>query len=586
VAGYPKLQPGFWDGDDFCILPGMLIFNAGDTAPDPAWSNFVRDKDRLIIASTESGYVNTELKHKWYKHCKAQEFVPWAKRPTMPTADHHSSNESIDMSAEMEEDECFLSGGPGHSTHLLQDLDQRGGPIQHWKRIMTALTCHSYRQHGALSRERIAQVSEQAYVLSFTPAVCAYATLKVGWCEDAEGKLVYDPLACPHILGVVSKLVDDESTASTAVVVAPATAESLQTADAAQRLAMFRAGALDGVVGIAAARASAREILGKGEKPGDGWDNENDMPDGVIESAGSRTRRNRNEKGSVVASASFRADKAVDGKTAADKAVADRLKLFKTRRTDVQALEWNALAEAKLAADEEPSNDEMVGLIRARTNASIPQKEKNGPALRAKLAELLSKPVIIKLSMEPDGYQEWAAQEATSKAGKAAAKGSTGAAKGLTGKAPAAGKKMAAAAKASKDSESESESESSDDSADDEQYVVEAIINHKGSGKSRQFQLTWVGYPDEVSWEPEKNIDPGMVKDYLNSLPPPAPKPAAAKKPTALAPAATPAASATPAMAAASTAAPAKKGKKNPAATEHVAGAEQPRKRGRSAKGA
>ena len=76
---------------------------------------------------------------------------------------------------------------------------------------------------------------------------------------------------------------------------------------------MFRAGALDGVPGIAAARASAREVLGKGERNGDGWDNEEDMPDGTIDEAGSRARRNRNEKGSVIASANFRASRTAEG---------------------------------------------------------------------------------------------------------------------------------------------------------------------------------------------------------------------------------------------------------------------------------
>lgn len=36
VAGYPKVQPGFWDGSDFCVLPGLLIFE-GQTGADPAW---------------------------------------------------------------------------------------------------------------------------------------------------------------------------------------------------------------------------------------------------------------------------------------------------------------------------------------------------------------------------------------------------------------------------------------------------------------------------------------------------------------------------------------------------------------------
>ena len=55
VAGYPKLEPGFWDCDEFCVLPGLLIFNAGDSAPDPAWSNLIKDKDRLVIGEVVEG---------------------------------------------------------------------------------------------------------------------------------------------------------------------------------------------------------------------------------------------------------------------------------------------------------------------------------------------------------------------------------------------------------------------------------------------------------------------------------------------------------------------------------------------------
>eukprot|EP00966_Prymnesium_polylepis_P236340 5465534-Prymnesium_polylepis.1 len=193
------------------------------------------------------------------------------------------------MSAELEADEAYLAGGPGHSTHLLQDLDQRGGPIQHQKDILGNLICHSYRVHGALSRARICQAVELSYVLSFTPAICAYATTHVGWGEDEAGLLTYTPLECAHI---VSRLVDDESSAaastSTAVVAAPPTAESLAVANDAERLALFKAGALDGYVGIAAARDATREILGKGTNPNDGWANAEDMPEGAIDEAGGR----------------------------------------------------------------------------------------------------------------------------------------------------------------------------------------------------------------------------------------------------------------------------------------------------------
>eukprot|EP00966_Prymnesium_polylepis_P230081 5323932-Prymnesium_polylepis.1 len=265
VAGYPKLRPGFWDCESFCVLPGLLIFNAGDSAPDAAWSNLVVDKDRLLITSTESGYVNADLKLKWYRHCKAQPWCPWGKRPTFPTADHHSSNDSVELSLEMENDEAYLAGGPGHSTHLLQDLDQRGGPIQHDKRILGDLVCHSYRVHGSLSRARIAQAVELAHTLVLTGRL---------WVRDGARRL---------------GLVDDESSTSTAVIVPPpATVESLALASAPERLALFRAGALDGAVGIAAAREATREVLGKGVDPSDGWNNPEDMPDGIVPEAGGR----------------------------------------------------------------------------------------------------------------------------------------------------------------------------------------------------------------------------------------------------------------------------------------------------------
>lgn len=52
----------------------------------------------------------------------------------------------------------------------------------------------------------------------------------------------------------------------------------------------------------------------------------------------------------------------------------------------------------------------------------------------------------------------------------------------------------------------------------DEQFKVEAILAHSGTGKARKYQLKWVGHEDPT-WEPTVNIDPGMVMKYLSSLP-------------------------------------------------------------------
>jgi hypothetical protein len=83
------------------VLVGLLIFK-GKTGADPAWLNLVHDKQRLMVATTESGYINTELKYEWYRRCKMLEHCPFGRWPTIPNADSHASNESVEMSAEME----------------------------------------------------------------------------------------------------------------------------------------------------------------------------------------------------------------------------------------------------------------------------------------------------------------------------------------------------------------------------------------------------------------------------------------------------------------------------------------------------
>jgi len=54
---------------------------------------------------------------------------------------------------------------------------------------------------------------------------------------------------------------------------------------------------------------------------------------------------------------------------------------------------------------------------------------------------------------------------------------------------------------------------------DDEQYAVEAILDHRKVGRSRQFLVHWEGYSDmEDSWVKERDIDREMVRAYLEQL--------------------------------------------------------------------
>eukprot|EP00966_Prymnesium_polylepis_P025538 589214-Prymnesium_polylepis.1 len=231
------------------------------------------------------------------------------------------------MSAQMElEDRAFLVAPPGHSTHLTQQLDQTGGPIQHFKRVMRALLRNVYRVFGKLSRARIARAAELAYTLSFTPAICSWATEHVGWGEDEEGRLVYTPLERPHI---VTRLYDDESTAA-----APASTFDLDSREG--RLAAFHAGAFDGEAGIAAGRDAALEVLGRRPGDGDGWSDVD--PDEAIAEEGSRARRNALPAGRVMASAGFRASRVTQDRSreAADEAA--KAKVYKERKRDSDVL--------------------------------------------------------------------------------------------------------------------------------------------------------------------------------------------------------------------------------------------------------
>eukprot|EP00966_Prymnesium_polylepis_P308562 7130532-Prymnesium_polylepis.1 len=411
VAGYPKLPPGFWDDEDFCVLVGLIVFK-GKSGADPAWLNLVSDKSRLTVVTSESGYITTELKYQWYQMNKKLKYCPFGKRPTIPQADSHVSNESVEMSAEMElEDDAHLIAPMGHSTHFTQQLDQSGGPIQDFKSTGADLIRNMYRLRGKLSKARIAQAVQLSITLTFTPATCSWATSHVGWEEDAEGGLVYAPLSRPRM---VAECEDDESPAkasSSTLVVAAAAADasSSRTPCASAALAAFRAGAMDGEPGILAGKEAALAVLGrtKGEK--DGWEDEEDMEE-VIEEEGSRQRRNALPNGRIVSSAEFRSTKRSQGQAALDAEAASRLKAFKVRRLNERVLAQNETAEVELASTGTiKAVKKMEAFIRARTDE--PVKEKGPDALRSRVAAVAGKPLAIRLGMEPDGYKEWLAQQ-------------------------------------------------------------------------------------------------------------------------------------------------------------------------------
>eukprot|EP00966_Prymnesium_polylepis_P001553 35985-Prymnesium_polylepis.1 len=163
-------------------------------------------------------------------------------------------------------------------------------------------------------------------------------------------------------------------------------------------------------------------MLGKGARPGDGWDNEKDMPDGVINEAGGRARRNKNEKGGIMSSQAYRDVQMAEGKTAEDKTAMVRAAIFKAWRSDAWVLSMNALMEPKLLSGEKLTTDEMIGFIRARTNKAVPQGQKRVAQLTEAVEALRGKPVVVRSTLQPDGYDAWLAVECAKAAEKAAAK--------------------------------------------------------------------------------------------------------------------------------------------------------------------
>ena len=62
----------------------------------------------------------------------------------------------------------------------------------------------------------------------------------------------------------------------------------------------------------------------------------------------------------------------------------------------------------------------------------------------------------------------------------------------------------------------ESEEESEDD---DDTWDVEDVLDMRGVEPQREFLIRWAGYPPEAnSWEPERNLLPSTLREYLESI--------------------------------------------------------------------
>ena len=68
------------------------------------------------------------------------------------------------------------------------------------------------------------------------------------------------------------------------------------------------------------------------------------------------------------------------------------------------------------------------------------------------------------------------------------------------------------------DSDDGGSDDDDDDSDSESEYEFEKIVGHRGAGRTRRYEIKWVGY-EETTFEPARNICKSNVKEYEASLP-------------------------------------------------------------------
>jgi hypothetical protein len=201
-----------WNSEHFSILPVMVIF-VGKSGADPEWTRLCRS-DRMLCTTTHDGWMDDKSKLAWLNVCIEDGTNPYGERPQLSNFDGHWSNETIEYSARMEEAQVTGLETPGHHTAALQQMDQRGGPIQHANRVARALL-RRYARAGPVGNAEIMRIIEMSVAASHTPAVCTFATTKVGWHEDDDGELSYDPIGTIDA-SVMKNMIKEEKDAAAA----------------------------------------------------------------------------------------------------------------------------------------------------------------------------------------------------------------------------------------------------------------------------------------------------------------------------------------------------------------------------------
>lgn len=126
-----------WNSDYFRIYPLLIIFPAATV--DPGWLSLCKSK-YVMVAATEDGWMNEETKVSWFKKCIELGFPPFAGgQSIINQSDGHYSNLSLELLQLQKQYGVDTLITPGHHTAVLQQADQRGGPIHLTNMILRSL---------------------------------------------------------------------------------------------------------------------------------------------------------------------------------------------------------------------------------------------------------------------------------------------------------------------------------------------------------------------------------------------------------------------------------------------------------------
>ena len=105
-----------WDSASFYLLPVIVIF-AAKGGVDPSWLRFVKS-DKMMCATTHDGWMDEATNLRWYKAERAAHGSPLGDvlRSIIFQVNQHYSNETIELSIALEEDNNIGLNTPGHHT--------------------------------------------------------------------------------------------------------------------------------------------------------------------------------------------------------------------------------------------------------------------------------------------------------------------------------------------------------------------------------------------------------------------------------------------------------------------------------------